>query len=185
MGKIMNYKIKNCQHISKRCLVCGTENQFGLKTRFFETEGQEVVALFTPREEHQSYPGIAHGGVSAALLDEVIGRAIMAHYGQDTFGVTVDLQVKYKKPVPLGVELKVVGRVTNDRGRIYEGTGELYLPDGKIAVSAQGKYLKRNLKQITDSDFIEEEWFTPEGEVPDEISLGESDPEDQTGVDKK
>ena len=181
----MNHKIKNCQHISKRCLVCGTENQFGLKTRFFETEEREVIALFTPREEHQSYPGIAHGGVSAALLDEVIGRAIMAHYGQDTFGVTVDLQVKYKKPVPLGVELKVIGRVTNDRGRIYEGTGELYLPDGKIAVSAQGKYLKRNLKQITDSDFLEEEWFSPEGDVPDEISLGKSDPENQTGVDKK
>ncbi len=167
----MNYKITNCQHISKRCLVCGTENKFGLKTKFFETEEKEVVALFTPREEHQSYPGIAHGGVSATILDEVIGRAIMAHYGQDTFGVTVDLQVKYKRPVPLGVELKVVGRVINDRGRLYEGTGELYLPDGTIAVTAQGKYMKRNLTQITDTNFIEEEWFSPDIETPDEIII--------------
>ncbi|MCF6266890.1 MAG: PaaI family thioesterase [Desulfuromusa sp.] len=181
----MNYKIKNSQHISKHCLVCGTENQFGLKTLFFETEDNEVIALFTPREEHQSYPGMAHGGVSAALLDEVIGRAIMAHYGQDTFGVTIDLQVKYKQPVPLGIELKVVGRVTNDRGRIYEGTGELYLPNGKVAVSAQGKYLKRNLKQITDSDFLEEEWFSPEGEIPNEILLGESGGKEQPSVDNK
>jgi len=167
----MNHKIKNSQHISKHCLVCGTENQFGFKTKFLETEENEVIALFTPREEHQSYPGIAHGGVSAALLDETIGRAIMPLYDQNTFGVTLDLQVKYRKPVPLGVELKAIGRITKDSGRIFEGTGELYLPDGKIAVSAQGKYLKRNLKQITDTEFIDEEWFSPEGELPDEISL--------------
>ena len=167
----MKYTIKNGQHISKNCMVCGISNPFSLKTQFFETAEKEVIALFTAREEHQSYPGIAHGGVSAALLDEVIGRAIMAHYDQSTFGVTVDLQVKYKKPVPLDVELKVVGRITCDRGRLYEGSGELYLPDGTVAVSAQGKYLKRNLEQITDSAFIEEEWFPPEEDLPKEIEL--------------
>lgn len=167
----MNHKIQNGQHISKHCMVCGIVNPFSLKTRFFETVEKEVVALFTAREEHQSYPGIAHGGVSAALLDEVIGRAIMAHHGQHTFGVTVDLQVKYKKPVPLGVELKVVGRITNDRGRLYEGSGELYLPDGTVAVSAQGKYLKRQLDQITDSNFVAEEWFAPADELPGEIDV--------------
>ncbi len=167
----MNHKITGGQHISKPCLVCGIENQFGLKTSFFETGNKEVIALFIAREEHQSYPGIAHGGVSAALLDEVIGRAIMILHDQNTFGVTVDLQVKYKKPVPLGVELKAIGRITKDNGRIFEGTGELYLPDGTVAVSAEGKYLKRQLKQITDSDFIEEEWFPPGDELPDEILL--------------
>ena len=167
----MSHKINMIQNISKHCLVCGTDNQFGLKSRFFETAEKEVIGLFTARDEHQSYPGIVHGGVSAAILDETIGRAIMAHYGQNTFGVTVDLQVKYKKPVPLGVELRVIGRLTNDRGRIFSGTGELYLPDGTIAVTAAGKYLKRTLDQITDTTFMAEEWFPPAGDVPDEIEL--------------
>lgn len=167
----MNYKINQGQHISKNCMVCGTANPFSLKTRFFETADKEVVALVSARDEHQSYPGIAHGGVSAALLDEVIGRAIMAHCDQYTFGVTVDLQVRYKQPVPLGVELKIVGRITRDRGRLYEGSGELYLPDGTVAASAVGKYLKRNLDQITDSSFIADEWFPPGDPLPDEISL--------------
>jgi len=167
----MNHTITNCQHISKHCLVCGTENQFGLKSRFFETTDKEVIGLFTPCEEHQSYPGIVHGGVSATILDETIGRAIMAHYDQNTFGVTIELQVKYKKPVPLGVELKVVGRLTSDRGRIFSGTGELYLPDGSAAVSAQGKYMKRTLDQISDTDFATEEWFSPEETPPKEISV--------------
>lgn len=165
------HKISCGQNISRYCLVCGIENQFGLKTRFYQTAEREVIALFTPREEHQSYPGIAHGGVSAALLDETIGRAIMAHYDQQAFGVTLDLQVKYRKPVPLGLELKAIGRITRDNGRIFFGTGELYLPDGRIAVTAEGKYMKRQLEQITTSDFIDAEWFAPDEELPDDINL--------------
>lgn len=152
-------------------MVCGVDNRFGLQTRFFETTNNEVIALFSPREEHQSYPGIAHGGVSAALLDEVIGRAIMAFYDQNTFGVTIDLQVKYRKPVPLGIELKAIGRITKDSGRMFEGTGELYLPDGTVAVSAWGKYLKRNLDQISDSDFVTDEWFELPEPLPGEITI--------------
>ncbi len=167
----MTYTVTKGQHISRYCMVCGVENQFGLKTRFYETEEQELVALFTPREEHQSYPGIAHGGVSAALLDEVIGRAIMIHHDQETFGVTMDLQVKYRKPVPLGVELRAVARITRDSGSRFAGSGELYLPDGSVAVSAEGKYLKRRVSDITTTEFMDNEWFAPDGELPEEINL--------------
>lgn len=167
----MNHKIRNSQNISKDCMVCGTENQFGLKTRFYETTDNEVIGLFQPRDHHQSYPGIVHGGISAAILDETIGRAIMAFHDQNSFGVTVDLQVKYRKPVPLGVELKVVGRITKEGSRMFEGNGELYLPNGEIAVSATGKFLKRHVAQITDSSFAEESWFCPDEEFPDEIII--------------
>ncbi len=166
----MNHKIKATQNISRDCLVCGVENDFGLKTRFHETEDNEVIALFYPQPFHQSYPNVTHGGISAAILDEVIGRAIMAFYDRNTFGVTLELTMKYKKPVPYGVELKAVGRITSDKGRIFEGTGEIYLPDGTLAVSAAGKYMKRQLGQITDAGFVDNDWFTPE-DYPDEISL--------------
>ena len=167
----MNHKIKGSQNISKNCLVCGIENDFGLKTRFYETSDNEVIALFHPLEQHQSYPNITHGGISAAILDEVIGRAIMAFYDQDTFGVTIELKLRYKKPVPYGVELKAVGRITKDGGRIFEGTGEIYLLNGELAVSAEGKYMKRHLAQITDNEFIDNEWWVPDGELPEEISV--------------
>ncbi len=167
----MNHKIVNSQNISKNCLVCGVDNKLGLKTRFYETEANELIALFKPLPEHQSYPNVTHGGISAAILDEVIGRAIMMTTDSNTFGVTIELKVRYKKPVPLGMQLKAVGRITNDRGRIFEGTGELYLPDGEVAIEAEGKYMKRRLDQITDSDFSENEWFVTEDDLPDEISL--------------
>ena len=167
----MKYKVVNRQNVSKNCMVCGIHNDFGLKTSFYETDSNELVAVFTPMEEHQSYPNVMHGGISATILDETIGRAIMITTDSETFGVTVELNVRYKKPVPLNTELKVVTRITNDRGRIFEGTGELYLPDGSVAVEADGKYMKRRLEQITDKDFTEHEWFVPEGEKPEEVSV--------------
>ncbi len=155
----MKYKVSQKQNISKNCLVCGTQNPFGLKTKFYELENHEVVAFFTPQTYHQSYPNVLHGGISATILDETIGRAIMAHYGQESFGVTIELTVKYKKPVPLDQELKVVARITQDKGRIFEGTGELILPSGEVAVIASGRYMKRDLHQIVEHNFLEDEWF--------------------------
>jgi acyl-coenzyme A thioesterase PaaI-like protein len=122
-------------------------------------------------DEHQSYPNVIHGGISATIFDEVIGRAIMMTTDSNTFGVTIELKVRYKKPVPLDSELKAIGRITKDKGRIFEGTGELYLPNGEVAVEAEGKYMKRRLDQITDSNFTDNEWFLPEGDLPGEISL--------------
>ena len=167
----MNHKIRNSQNISKNCLVCGIDNNFGLKTRFYETESNELIAVFKPIGEHQSYPNVTHGGISAAILDEVIGRAIMMTADSSTFGVTIELKVRYKKPVPLGVELKAIGRITRDSGRLFEGTGELYLPSGEVAVEAEGRYMKRRLDQITDAEFVDNEWFVPQGELPQDISL--------------
>jgi len=167
----MSHKIINSQYISKNCLVCGVDNAFGLKSRFYETDNNELIAVFHPLNEHQSYPNVIHGGISATILDEVIGRAIMMTTDSNTFGVTIELKVRYKKPVPLDSELKAIGRIIKDRGRIFEGTGELYLPNGDIAVEAEGKYMKRRLDQITDSDFADNEWFVPEGVLPEEISI--------------
>lgn len=166
----MTHKIVSTQNISRDCMVCGVENNFGLKTRFHETENNEVIAVFTPQDVHQSYPNITHGGITAAILDETIGRAIMMSYDRDTFGVTVELTVKYKRPVPYGQELKAVGRITRDNGRLFEGTGELYLSDGTVAATAAGKFMKRKVSQITDATFTETAWFVPE-DFPDEVSI--------------
>lgn len=165
------YQIADMQPISRECLVCGTENALGIKARFFETTTKELIALFTLRSQHQSYPGLAHGGISATVLDEVIGRAIMIDHDHQTFGMTLDLQVRYRKPVPLDVELKVVGRIDADKVRLFEGSGELYLPDGTVAVEARGKYMKRRIDQITTADFTETSWLVPEGKPPAEIVI--------------
>ena len=168
----MKFDIVNRQKISKNCFVCGVENDLGLKTKFYETSGEEVIAIFTPNDKLQSYPDILHGGISATILDETIGRALMIKYGPDSFGVTVELNLRYKKPVPLNQELKVIARVTNDKGRLYEGSGELILPNGEVAVIAKGKYMKKEIKDIVNEDFSQEEWITSDAEDLKTIKIG-------------
>ena len=170
----MKYKIKRVQFNSKNCFVCGLTNEMGLRTRFYETEDKELISLCYPKLKHQSYPSTLHGGVSAAILDETIGRAICAHYGDMVWGVTLDLNVKYRKQVPYDVELKTVARITSDRGRIFEGEGKLYLPTGEVAVEARGTYMKRQVEDLGGPGFVGEEWgFTPDEPMPETIEIPE------------
>ncbi len=140
------------------CLVCGLKNPFGLHTSFYELDNNELLAVFKPREEHQSYPGRLHGGIISTILDETLGRAIMMHSASQVWGVTVDLQVRFKKPVPLNEELRVIGRITKDSSRFFEGTGELLLADGTVAATGHGRYLKVPLDKIADFDEDAQEW---------------------------
>ena len=165
-------KVEGKQPNSKMCFVCGLENQFGLKSRFYELEDGQIMAVFSPAEQHQSYPGRLHGGISAAILDETIGRAVMKHKSSGYWGVTVDFSIKFRKPIPLDQKIRVVARVTNEKRRTFEGTGEILLEDNSIAVEGTGRYLKMDLAKITESDFEGEEWMIEDtSDDPDEVSL--------------
>lgn len=168
----MKHKILNQQKSSKNCFICGVDNNLGVKVRFFETENEELVALFTPKNEHQSYPGRVHGGVSSAILDETIGRAICIGSEKMIWGVTSELTVRYRHVVPIGVELKAIARITLKRGRYFEGEGEILLPDGRIAVSAKGKYIIVPEDKIVDDNFLDGEWgLDMPGDSIDSIDL--------------
>jgi uncharacterized protein (TIGR00369 family) len=147
------------QPTSRMCFICGESNPAGVHVRFYEQDDGTLLARFTGREQHQGYPGRMHGGVITAVMDEAVGRAIMIKYGEAIWGVTAELNVRFRKPVPLDVELIVVGRITNEASRLFEGTGELYLPDGTVAVEAAGKYVKLDIAKIADFDSEREEWY--------------------------
>jgi len=168
----MPLKVTAKQPNSKMCLVCGLKNPFGLHTSFFELDNNELLAIFKPREEHQSYPGRLHGGIISTILDETIGRAIMIQSEGEIWGVTVDLQIRFKKPVPLNEELRVIGRITKNSSRFFEGTGELLLKDGTRAAEGHGKYLKAPLEKIAEFDVDAQEWSVVSSpNDPDEILL--------------
>ena len=70
----MRRDVKGAQNVSRMCIVCGVENRFGLRGRFYTVDGGELVGVFQPQVEHQGYPGRMHGGMVSAILDETIGR---------------------------------------------------------------------------------------------------------------
>ncbi|MBN2510362.1 MAG: PaaI family thioesterase [Spirochaetales bacterium] len=172
MSTTATVRIVRKQNNSKRCIVCGLSNDAGLFARFYETEEGEVVAVAIPRDHHQSYPGRCHGGVSGALLDETIGRAIMIR-NPEIWGVTAELSIRLKKPVPLEEEIFITGRITREGGRIFEGEGEIILKDGTIAATASGKYIKMPIENIitSEDEFAHDEWFLEDGPCPETIEL--------------
>jgi acyl-coenzyme A thioesterase PaaI-like protein len=168
----MRRPVRAAQNVSRMCLVCGVENVAGFHARFFAVDGGELIGVFQPREEHQGYPGRLHGGLASAILDETIGRAINLADTQ-TWGVTVEFTVRFRKPVPLDREVRATGRITRDSSRLFEGTGEIVLEDGSIAVEARGKYVKMPLEGIVDGDFSRTQWFADPAPLPAEIDLGD------------
>ena len=63
---------------------------------------------------YEGPPMYGHGGVSAMLIDQLLGHAAAAS-GHP--GVTTELSVRYRRPVPLDVPLRIWGRVTEAEGR--------------------------------------------------------------------
>ena len=160
----MRYKVTGKQPNSKMCLVCGLKNQFGLRSFFYELDNGELLAIFKAMDEHQGYPGRIHGGIATAILDESIGRVINLHHNDMVWGVTVEFSIKFKKPIPLNEDVRVICRLTEDAERVFEGTGEILLADGVVAAEGWGKYVKLPLDRIADFDAEEQEWRVVESE---------------------
>jgi acyl-coenzyme A thioesterase PaaI-like protein len=118
-------KIK--QPNSKMCFICGLKNPVGLHLHIYEIEPGVVEATYTAPEHFQGYPGVLHGGIVGAILDEMSGRSQM---GSDIlaprFMFTARLEVKYRKNVPIGKPLKIIGKAGKSKGKTAEAWAGIY-----------------------------------------------------------
>ena len=127
----------NRQPSSRSCFVCGRENPVGLKVRWEQhPEAGEIRGTVTVPEHFNGYPGVTHGGIVAALLDETAGRTVLMDGGFDELMVTARLEVVYRQPTPTGVPLQVVGRLLQRSGTRAEAKAEMALPDGTVTARA-------------------------------------------------
>jgi uncharacterized protein (TIGR00369 family) len=121
---------------SAHCFACGVANPVGLQLSFFETGADEVTAGFSPPEHFVGFPGVLHGGIIATVLDEIGGRAAMI--GDHTrLMMTAKMDIKFRKPTPLGQPLRAVGHLLRRRGRLAFTHAELRLPDGTVTAEAE------------------------------------------------
>lgn len=124
--------------INNYCFACGQDNPAGLRMRV-EYTADEAVCRLTLADHFQGWAEITHGGIVATMLDEIMAYAIIHFVGQ---GVTMSMEQKYRRPVPLGRELVVRGRVTSAKGRRAEAAAEVYLAeDGALLAQAAARWL--------------------------------------------
>jgi len=142
-------------HHDPACWGCG-DNPDGLRLPQPTEEGIErYETTVTFGERHQAGPGIVHGGLVAAALDEACGLLATWHRFPT---VTARIFVRYRRPVVINRALALVARVTDSRGRRIHIDTELR-DDAEVLAEARGAFLHVPLEHFL---------ATPEGRAAGE-----------------
>jgi len=122
------------------CFVCGSKNNTGLKLKFeVDSEKQQAACSTAVTEDYQGWEGIVHGGIIASIID---GSMVYACKSIGLSCVTAELNIRYKKAVPLNKPIHIIATVKNrTRWMSYHViyTEAVVKMDGKIAVRAKAK----------------------------------------------
>lgn len=117
-------------HHDPGCWGCG-DNPIGLRLPLPEEEGLTAYeAFFQFDERHQGGPGIAHGGLVSAALDEAVG--LLATWYRFP-AVTARIFVRFRRPVPINTELQLRAHVEDARGRRIRARAEI--TDGSLPLA--------------------------------------------------
>ena len=108
---------------------------------FYDNGDDEVESHYCVPRSFEGYPGIVHGGVQAAILDEIVGRVSLIE-DFHAFMMSVRLDVKYRHPVPVEEPLHIVAKREYVRDRYARAVGMIYLPDGTLASEASMKLIR-------------------------------------------
>jgi uncharacterized protein (TIGR00369 family) len=125
-----------------RCFACSPHNSLGLRLRFTRTDTFAVECSYTAAEHLMGAPGVLHGGVQATLLDEILGVAADTGFpdGEAPKLVTVDFQLRYRRPVPVGEKLVLRARFLRREGRDVYVEGEIARSGGEILTRASARW---------------------------------------------
>jgi acyl-coenzyme A thioesterase PaaI-like protein len=136
-----NHRDHTPQPNSSMCFVCGVSNSVGLALRFFNDGPNACRADVIIDDRYQGYPGVAHGGIVATMLDEAMGRAALSG-NPARFMYTARIEVRYRHHVPLRQLVSITARLDKDRGRVATASAELRLADGTVAAEASATLME-------------------------------------------
>jgi acyl-coenzyme A thioesterase PaaI-like protein len=112
-------------------------------------EGLTVTGTFTVTEHLQGAPGLAHGGLLTAAVDEILGSLNWLLEGP---AVTGRLECDFRKPVPVGTVLHFDAEVVGVKGRkvFTRAVGRLDGPEGPVAITAAALFVQVPLQHFVD-----------------------------------
>ncbi|MBW8483725.1 PaaI family thioesterase [Actinomadura parmotrematis] len=97
-----------------------------------------VRTAFTLNGVYEGPPSFVHGGVSAMVLDQLLGAAAAAN---GTPGMTATLELRYRRPTPWGVPLTATAKVSRAEGRKTWADAVIAGPDGRTTVEATAMFI--------------------------------------------
>lgn len=123
------------------CFGCGERHPAPLGLQLVAAEGVAVTGTMRVSEAQQGAPGLAHGGILAAVMDELLGSL---NWLLMTPSVTARLTTDFVRPVPVGAVLYLSAQAVRLDGRklTVRGEGRLNAVDGPVAVRAEGLFVQ-------------------------------------------
>jgi acyl-coenzyme A thioesterase PaaI-like protein len=132
------------------CFACGTLNSTGMGLVLHVERGRSWVE-WTLEPRFQGWDGIAHGGILATILHEVMAWALV---GEDDGGLTARLSIDFTRPVKVGQDIRGEGWITRSRRRIVDTAAQVTdVAMGDVLAAATGVYVaadeerKRQLRE--------------------------------------
>ena len=120
------------------CFACGTLNANGLHLAL-HLEPERCWTELTLDRRFEGWDGIAHGGITSTILDEVMAWSVI---GRGTWGVTARMTVDFRRPVPVGRAIRAQGEVGEAGRRLFRTTGQIVDAEtGETLATAAGTYV--------------------------------------------
>jgi uncharacterized protein (TIGR00369 family) len=148
------------------CFGCGGANARGMQLTFEQDDAaRRIRGKFQIGADYQGGPGFVHGGIVAALLDEVMAK--VSRFAGD-HAVTAELKVEYRKPVPVGRDLIVEGWEVRRNGRVRSREGEIRNASGDVLARGQARFIEIDLARFRASTMESESAPQSSGEKKSE-----------------
>ncbi len=121
------------------CFACDPRNTHGLRLRFYaDDEKGDVFTRITPEKHLQGFPGILHGGIQCALVDEVAFWTMFDRYKK--IALTAKIDMEFLRPVGAVSEIEVRGRVADEDGRKI-GVEVIIYEERKVCTKSRVDYI--------------------------------------------
>lgn len=140
-----------------RCFGCSPHNLVGLALSLYRLPDGRIAAPSVLSELHASYPGVVHGGVISALVDEVMGDLVAIDHGMLAFCRT--LRTKMLTPVRVRQPYLTVARLVGIGAGVIRVEADVLDADDQVCVMASGSYqpipasVARDLMGLDDAEY--------------------------------
>ena len=122
------------------CFGCSGSNPAGLALSMIPS-GDTLTTNFVLTRIHESYPGLIHGGVSAAILDELMGNLLV--YKERKLCFTTSLRLAYAGALRIGQSYSAIAWLqepgTESKG-VFRVLGKIRDAEGSALVLARGNF---------------------------------------------
>lgn len=129
------------------CVGCGEDHPTGLHLTMTVGEGLTMLGRFTVTEHHQGAPGLAHGGILATALDDVLG-CLNWLIGLPV--VTGRLETEFRRPVPVGSTVNITAQIDGVKGRKVFTSARGMLGD-QLAIRASALFIQVPIEHFLDN----------------------------------